>query len=70
MMTLMEAVPIVIGALLALAAVVVVIVVMARNLRPSLHRAPKHQRGKNQREVEEWIARTKGEDHVRRMRGE
>lgn len=33
-------------------------------------RATKWERARNQAEVEAWIARTKGEEHVRRMRGE
>ncbi|MGM7677654.1 hypothetical protein [Microbacterium sp. A94] len=33
-------------------------------------RATKWERARNQAEVDAWFGRTKGEDHVKRMRGE
>lgn len=45
--------------------VIVMLVVMFSRRGPS-----RAQRAQNQKSVEDWIARTKGEDHVRRMRGE
>ncbi|WP_311245351.1 MULTISPECIES: hypothetical protein [unclassified Microbacterium] len=45
--------------------VIVMAIIMLSRRGPS-----RAQRAQNQQNVEEWIARTKGEDHVRRMRGE
>lgn len=58
---------------LVLIAIVVLAILVIRVLARSdsrPRRATPQERAANQAEVEDWIARTKGEDHVKRMRGD
>lgn len=66
----MEAIVLVTGlALLAIVLSILAIRVLARSdSRP--RRATRQERAAHQAAVEDWIARTKGEDHVKRMRGD
>lgn len=58
------------GLLLALCGVLTAVAIMKAPARPHPRRATRYERVKNQSDVEEWIGRAKGEDHVRRMRGD
>lgn len=68
----MELIAIAGGALILVAALVLwaFMAIAKRMPDDQRRRVTKWERARNQAEVEEWIERTKGADHVRRLRGE
>lgn len=56
------------GAFVLVVSLVVIVALVKVSRRPG--QLSRHTRKRNQQEVEAWIARTKGQDHVNRMRGD
>lgn len=67
-----ELIAIVAGALLLVVVLVVAATLAIAKRLPNNQPRPatKQERARSQAQVEEWIARDKGTEHVRRMRGE